>query len=161
MRLAACAVIAIACASCATQPSASDANEDARDAPWLELGTGLMAYEALPDDDPTLELVQGPQGGWHVHLSLRMHGFAPVELRYVVTRVRDERVVCLLPLVVRAGTFVDRGDVSERVGDFAIFDIDVPSEIVGEEVVVVATLYDLGEASIRDEVRARVVDEND
>jgi hypothetical protein len=71
---------------------------------------------------------------------------------------RDERVVCLLPLVVRAGTFVDRGDVSERVGDFAIFDIDVPSEIVGEEVVVMATLYDEDEASIRDEVRARVLD---
>ena len=144
--------------SCATTPSTTDTNEDALERPWMELGTGLEAFEPLPEEDPTLELVQGPQGGWHVHLSLRMHGFAPVELRYVITRVRDERVVCLLPLVVRAGTFVDRGDVSERVGDFAIFDIDVPSEIVGEEVVVMATLYDEDEASIRDEVRARVLD---
>ncbi|MBN8611445.1 MAG: hypothetical protein J0L92_12710 [Deltaproteobacteria bacterium] len=159
MRLAILLGLAIACASCAMQPSASDANEDARDAPWLELGTGLMAYEALPDEDATLELVQGPQGGWHVHLSLRAHDFAPTGLTYEITRVRDGRVVCLLPLGVREGTFVRRDDVIERVGDFAIFDVHDPAEVLGEAVVVRATLYDASTRSIEDVIDARIVDE--
>ncbi len=150
--------LGLACASCATQPIARDTNDDAPLVPWVEIGTGLMAYEALPDEGATLELVHGPQGGWHVHLSLRVHDFAPTGLTYEITRVRDGRVVCLLPLGVRDGTFTRRDDFEERVGDFAIFDVRDPAEVVGEAVVVRATLYDATASSIEDTLEARVID---
>lgn len=158
MRSALVVALALACASCATQPMTHDTNEDALTAPWAEIGTGLMAYETLPEEDATLELVFGPQGGWHVHLSMRVHDFEPTGLTYEVTRVRDGRVVALLPIGVREGTFVRRGDAIERVGDFAIFDITDPAEVTGEEVLVRATLYDASTRSIEDSVRAVIVD---
>lgn len=159
MRIATALGLALACASCATQPVAHDTNDDAFSGAWAEVGTGLVAYETLPDEDATLELVHGPQGGWHVHLSLRVHDFDPTGLTYEITRVRDGRVVCLLPLGVREGTFVRRGDVIERVGDFAIFDVHDPAEVLGEAVVVRATLYDASTRSIEDVIDARIVDE--
>lgn len=159
MRRVAALALALACASCATQPVAPDTNDDASSGAWAEIGTGLMSYEPLPDEDATLELVHGPQGGWHVHLSLRVRDFDPTGLTYEITRVRDGRVVCLLPLGVREGTFVRRGDVLERVGDFAIFDVHDPTEVVGEAVAVRATLYDASTRSIEDVIDARIVDD--
>jgi len=41
----------------------------------LELGTGERAFETL-DEGETLELVYGPQGGYHVWVSVRGGGFS-------------------------------------------------------------------------------------
>lgn len=40
------------------------------EAPTLRLGTGELAYEALPEDDAALEVIHGPQGGVHVLIGL-------------------------------------------------------------------------------------------
>jgi hypothetical protein len=131
---------------------------DAPSAPSVELGTGLEAFVPIPDEGAELELVHGPQGGWHVHLSLRVRGFVPTGLIYEITRLSDGELVCMLPLGVREGTFVERDGALERVGDFAIFSITSPEEIVGQDVLVRASLYDAERRSVMDEVRARIVD---
>ena len=41
----------------------------AGDTPELEIGTGEVAFEPL-DDDPVMELIHGPQGGYHVLVGL-------------------------------------------------------------------------------------------
>lgn len=40
------------------------------EAPTLRLGTGELAYEALPDEGASLEIIHGPQGGVHVLIGL-------------------------------------------------------------------------------------------
>lgn len=136
-----------------------DAAIDAHAEPYVELGTGLGSFEVLPDEGAELELVHGPQGGWHVHLSMRMRGITPTSVVYEVTRLSDGRVLAVLPLGVREGTFVPREDgLAERVGDFAILEITDPSELVGEDVRAVGTLYDADARAYADARVARVID---
>ena len=40
------------------------------EAPTLRLGTGELAYEALPEQGASLEIIHGPQGGVHVLIGL-------------------------------------------------------------------------------------------
>ncbi|MCK6522379.1 hypothetical protein L6R49_13180 [Myxococcota bacterium] len=40
------------------------------ESPTLRLGTGELAYEALPDAGATLEVIHGPQGGVHTLIGL-------------------------------------------------------------------------------------------
>src|SRR5688500_8056715 len=39
----------------------------------LELGTGTTAFQEIGGTSPTLDLVHGPQGGWHVDLAVRIY----------------------------------------------------------------------------------------
>lgn len=149
------------CAPAMRSDDAGSLGDGAIDAPStasLELGTGLEAFEPIPDEGAELELVHGPQGGWHVHLSLRARGFVPTGLIYEITRLSDGALVCMLALGVREGTFVERDGALERVGDFAIFSITTADEIAGQDVLVRASLYDAERHRVEDEVRARVVD---
>jgi hypothetical protein len=43
---------------------------------WVELGTGAVDFEELPDEGDIV-LVSGPQGGHHFVVSARMHGLQP------------------------------------------------------------------------------------
>ena len=43
---------------------------------WLRVGHGLVEYQDLADGS-NLELVAGPQGGWHVDLAARVRGLEP------------------------------------------------------------------------------------
>ncbi len=157
-------LVALVLASCTPAVRSDDAGLavdgalDAPSGPSLELGTGLEAFVPIPDEGAELELVHGPQGGWHVHLSLRARGIAPTGLIYEITRLSDGELVCMLPLGVREGTFVERDGALERVGDFAIFSISSAEEIAGEDVLVRASVYDAERRSVTDEVQARIVD---
>ncbi|MEE2828690.1 MAG: hypothetical protein VX498_05855, partial [Myxococcota bacterium] len=44
--------------------------------PAVELGTGEIEFVAIEDDD-TLEIFQGPQGGFHLLASIRTKGIEP------------------------------------------------------------------------------------
>ncbi len=43
----------------------------------VELGTGMDSFTALPRAGGRVELVHGPQGGWHVYGRVRLRGIAP------------------------------------------------------------------------------------
>ena len=65
------AILAIGC------PSDDDNNnKDAGQEPEVELGTGTVSFEALAEGDE-LEIVPGPQGGFHFHVHARMRGLDP------------------------------------------------------------------------------------
>jgi hypothetical protein len=54
----------------------------------LELGTGRRELEALPPAGGRVELVYGPQGGYHLNGRYRFRGFAPdVYISFRVTPV--------------------------------------------------------------------------
>lgn len=53
-------------------PAANDASPGA-----IELGTGQDRFEDLPREGGHVELVHGPQGGWHVYGRVRLRGVTP------------------------------------------------------------------------------------
>lgn len=65
--------LGVACFHCSPGPSPSDAATPG-DAPIvdpsLDLGTGQSAWEPIADGDP-VELIHGPQGGYHVFARIR------------------------------------------------------------------------------------------
>lgn len=125
------ATLSLACAitSCGAQPEQSDAAIDADETPSLEIGTGLEAYEPLPDEAPTLEIVHGPQGGYHIYLSMRVVGLEPEMLVWRVVRERDASVLANLELGARPGTFVPAQGALERVGDWVVLAVNSPADV--------------------------------
>ncbi len=127
-------------------------------APSVELGTGLESFEAFSASGPELELVHGPQGGYHVHLSMRVRGLEPMSLHWQVFRVEDGRSLANLPLDARPGRFVPVGDALERVGELVILDITGPADLVGREVRVDASVRAASGEVASSTITARVVD---
>ncbi len=58
----------LAAAGCAPEPAGCDPDGGE---PRVVIGKGLDSYRDLDEDDRTLELVHGPQGGYHVDLAVR------------------------------------------------------------------------------------------
>ncbi len=61
--------------------------------PVLEIGTGAQEYEALRAGD-SVTMVHGPQGGWHMLGSVRLHNMDQiVEIHFTITDVDSGVVV--------------------------------------------------------------------
>jgi hypothetical protein len=118
-------------------PSTTDAGRDASgpDAHGpdagavLEIGTGEEGFEPL-GDPPEVELVHGPQGGWHLTMAMRVWQLAPVGLRWQVHRADDGRVLADLGLDVRPGSYVPIDGALVRAGELVILGIDRAGEVV-------------------------------
>ena len=109
---------------------------DTEGAPWMELGTGLTAYEELDDGD-TIELVAGPQGGWHVDVAIELGGFEPdgVAVQYRGLNAQTDVVVSYVTdAVLYANRMVATDDGWRRSGDRVVFAIDSEADVVGTEV---------------------------
>jgi hypothetical protein len=120
-------------ASCASAPDPTDAAyDDDGVAGRIEIGTGLAAFEPITEDGTTqLELVHGPQGGYHVYVSMRVWGVAPSTFGWRVTRVSDGHVLASFMLAAGPTAFATVGDHLERVGERAIFDTTDPASALG------------------------------
>ncbi|HKO89684.1 MAG TPA: hypothetical protein VJU61_00935, partial [Polyangiaceae bacterium] len=55
----------------------------------VTLGTGEAEFEPM-DGEPTLRLVRGPQGGFHVWASILAYGFSSPQLDMLLTTTLDE-----------------------------------------------------------------------
>lgn len=98
--------------------------------PTFTLGTGLTSFEPLADGND-LDLVYGPQGGWHVDLSLQATGIRPDDLVLRVGADRDGRTVSYPVETILQERFVrETDDGWERLGDRAVFDIEDDLEIL-------------------------------
>lgn len=127
--------------------------------PSVDLGAGLTAYRDLADEGETIELVRGPQGGWHIDLGVRVRGFAPDDLGLTYTATTSDRVFGQVRYEVRDGRkFRPTVEGWVRPGDRVVFDIADPSEVVGRELTVSVAL-DVGQLVLRDSRRAAIVDE--
>lgn len=131
-------LLALVCA-CGTPSRESDAarpvdaEPDALLIP-LELGTGEVGFESLSATSPTLEIVYGPQGGYHVFLSMRVRGIVPAEMLYRLVREDDGHVLANLDLLVRAGTFTPAGEALQRVGDLVVLNVVSPADVLMRDV---------------------------
>ena len=124
--------------ACAEEPAEPDVE------PWLELGTGLVEFIPVEDGDE-VELVYGPQGGWHVDTSAEFGGveLEGASLVYEALDPDDGR-----PLNYPYEAHLDASLVQEvddgwlRLGDRVVFDVDSDAEILGRTIRIELTLRD-------------------
>ena len=127
----------------------------------LELGAGTTRFEALTEGG-TIELVLGPQGGWHVDLTARGVNLLPdgLTLRY---EVRDDArpTAWNFPVAaaLNARRVVAEGKGWARVGDRAVFDIRAGAEVTGRSVRITVRAERAGAVVAEDSRAVRVVDE--
>jgi hypothetical protein len=161
MRPAASApLLACLLAACSSSPVVPPEDSGATLA-RVELGTGTSTFVALPATGGTMELVHGPQGGYHVEVATRLWGLAPegLVLTYSARRTSDGTVVSTTPYVLTAARVVREGDHLLRAGDITIFDVADPPSLVGQtiEVTVTARLPD-GSIEVSDSRTVTIAD---
>jgi len=128
--------------------------------PWLELGTGVTGFEPLDDGDD-IELVAGPQGGWHLDAALRFDGFGPsgVLLTYEALTTDAEAVSYVTEATLQEGSVLPEDDGFVRLGDRVVLDIRSADEVFDTDVVLRVTAR-LDDQTWSDERLLHVVDED-
>ena len=132
-------------------------------APTVEIGTGESAFVPIAASGAALELVMGPQGGWHVLLTCRFTGLSPdgLLLRYDVGEAgRDAMWNMTAEYALTRDRVTPDGTGFVRVGDRAVFDITGPADVVGKMLTVRACLEPPGGATpVCDSRLVQIVDE--
>ncbi len=134
--------LSLACllAGCPVAPAPPHVGPDGATS-FLELGTGESGFESLVDGG-AIELVHGPQGGYHVWASCRIFGLDPEGrvLHYVVA-TPDGAVLADAPLALMTRYLTPDQGGWLRAGDRVIFGgITGPGDVVGRSVVLRVTL---------------------
>ncbi|MDP3276001.1 MAG: hypothetical protein Q8Q09_12445 [Deltaproteobacteria bacterium] len=135
----------------------------------VELGTGQIEWETLGRDRPTVELIFGAQGGFHIWGRLRMVLTEPdVEIAFRVTSVIDGRVLHSPQWVRR---WIDRGSLRglrplmdgrfETEAELVLLDLRCASELVGRDVILEGMVRDRasGRALFSAQRRVEIADE--
>ncbi len=125
--------------------------------PRVELGTGLANFETI---GPTMEIVFGPQGGWHLYVSCRLYNMTVEGLRLGYRTERDGALISMPgEYILQERRILREGDHYLRTGDLAIFDITMPSDVVGDTVTVTVTADPVDADPVTDSRTVVVVDE--
>ncbi|MCO4774278.1 MAG: DUF4876 domain-containing protein [Deltaproteobacteria bacterium] len=144
----------------APEPARPSGSDEVFGDPWVELGTGPSTWSPLAESDP-VELVAGPQGGFHIDAAVWFGGFGPggVVLVYEAVDTDAERVSFVTQAVLFEQNVLAADEGWYRVGDRIVLDIDDAQEVVGAELILRVTAA-LGDATWSDERRVVVVDED-
>lgn len=144
---------------CSEGPGPIDDEDAAAVAPRVELGTGEVSFAPLAETGATLELVHGPQGGYHVLVSVRVWDLDLDRVSLVYDVSAGTRVLSRTPFVLEASRFAREGDHVVRTGDFAILDVAAPDEVAGQQVLVQVTATAEDGTSATDARTVTIVDE--
>lgn len=125
----------------------------------VTIGTGEQDYVPLADEDPTWDLVHGPQGGWHVLIGLEAAGLDATEIVVgdMVGRLGDT-------VVARndATWLTFRCDAETRTlqswNTFLILDVEDHCPLHGQALAVEVEVQDVRGRTASDAVTATIVD---
>jgi hypothetical protein len=122
----------------------------------VELGTGPAATPV--HDGADVELVHGPQGGWHLDVGARLLEVAAdgLVLAYEV-RTTEGAVLGSVRYAINARRLVVDGPYLVRAGDIVILDITDGSEVTGTRVEVEVRLEDAARAVLAADARELVI----
>ncbi|MBL8682894.1 MAG: hypothetical protein JNK05_27255 [Myxococcales bacterium] len=106
----------------------------------VEFGTGQLDWEAIDARSPTIELVYGAQGGFHVWGRARIAGAEPdVDISFRATRDRDGRELHTpsparrrIENGVRYGLYPSADGRLETQAELVILSLDCARNLVGE-----------------------------
>lgn len=144
----------------ATDSGAADAfRSDGGGGSRVELGTGLANFVDIPTAGAEMEIVAGPQGGWHLEVTARLYELTIDELR-LSYRIEREGMTISMPVEysLTERRLVRDGDRWLRAGDQVRFEISDPIEVVGDTVQVVVTADPVDGDPVSDRRTVTVVD---
>jgi len=130
----------------------------AEDDLWVTVGHGEVDYLPLSDGD-AVELIYGPQGGWHLNLGARVGGIGPdsVILTYRIWDVaRTHQVGYPIKMVPTLSPSPD-DDSFEQCGISVVLAIEAPEDVVQHKLLVETELID-GSLVVRDARTVVIVD---
>ncbi|MFP6683734.1 MAG: hypothetical protein VB934_03440 [Polyangiaceae bacterium] len=125
---------------------------------WVTVGHGQTDYVPLANGD-AVELVYGPQGGWHLNLGARVGGIGPdsVILTYRVwDAARTHQVGYPIKMVPTLRPSPD-DDSFEQCGIRVVLAIGAPEDVVQRALLVETELID-GPLVVRDARSVLIVD---
>jgi|GEM_PF-2738731 len=101
----------------------------------VELGEGRTAFRELPREGAEIELVLGPQGGWHFDLAVRLAGADPEGLGLTYAVLDEQGAAIQYPgrVELNARRVLVSGDHLVRVGDRAVLDVRDGNTLVGRD----------------------------
>ena len=141
-----------------------DSGETTADEPLeLELGAGRTEFVELPED-AALEIVSGPQGGWHLELTLQLRDYdrQPLVLDYQARDMNDQPLGFPASYAVKVEQLVELDDARfVRVGDRVVLDVASPEQLRGLEVQVTCSASRDGQELASTQRTLRLVDEVD
>lgn len=130
----------------------------------LELGAGRTEFVELSEDTPTLEIVSGPQGGWHLEVTLQLTHYdgAPLVLDYQARTLDGRSLGFPAEYAVDADRLLEEeGGRFLRVGDRVILDVTGPEVVEGLEVRVICRASRNGQTLAETERSLQLLDEVD
>lgn len=119
-----------------------------------------MDFEPLPSGG-SIEVVSGPQGGFHLELTARLFDLDPngVALDY---KVRDAASMEILSIpakyAIGADRVIDSGDYLLRVGDRAVLSVASAEDAAGRTVVLSCSAQREGNTIAEDSREVTIVD---
>lgn len=164
MKWVLCACLALAaCGDDGPSDDGVDAGDpaDLGGEPRVEIGTGVTTFVPIEDGDD-VELVNGPQGGWHVDVTLRLYQVDPQELTMRIEGYDVESGASVgIPIerILTERRVQRQEDHWLRVGDQLIFAIEGPEEVIDTDVRVEARITTPEGASATAEKVVHVIDE--
>jgi hypothetical protein len=112
-------------------PDASSPTDAGPTDPRIEIGTGTEAFEAL-GPGTTVELVNGPQGGYHVQIAFRLWGIDPEGLLIAAhgyDATTGDEITIPAERVLTARRVSVEGDHLLRLGDRLVFTTTDPTTV--------------------------------
>jgi hypothetical protein len=125
---------------------------------WVTAGHGQSDYVPLSDGD-AVELVYGPQGGWHLNLGARVGGIGPdsVILTYRVWDAAKTHQVGYPIKMVPTLSPSTEDDSLEQCGISVVLAIGAPEDVLQDELLIEIELFD-GPLVVRDARSVIIVD---
>lgn len=129
----------------------------------IDLGTGRVSFVSIEEGDP-VELVSGPQGGFHLEFTLHLFNVDPENL-ILDYQVREQSAGKQLSFparyVIGKGYVLDEGVHFLRVGDRAILDVKEPAQVQGLQVQASCSIERAGIILAQDQKSITIVDQID
>lgn len=150
-------------ADAAADSGAADAfRSDGAAGARVELGTGLANFVDIPRAGADLELIAGPQGGWHLEATARLYD---LNVEGLLLSYRIERAGTVISMPVEFALSERRltrdGDRWLRAGDQVRFAITEPADVVGDVVELFVTADPTDGDPVTDSRTITVVDRVD
>jgi hypothetical protein len=110
----------------------------------IDLGTGQDDFEEIPRTGaPNVQLIHGPQGGYHVWGRVKFSGFQPdVDIWFIATRLSDGVVLhdasVLLHRWIASGVSFGLADLgggtfATEQGELIVLQITCPAQVLGDQ----------------------------
>lgn len=102
----------------------------------IEIGTGLSEFIEI-DDGADVELVMGPQGGWHVDVALRLYDLDPMDMQLTIEGfdiTDDESATIQIERLLTLRRVREEDDHYVRLGDQLVFTVADGSQAEGRDI---------------------------